>query len=164
MMNKFLKAVLHPALLLLATALVAPVYAADTGATSNMEILRQKVSADKRLVVASNMDLTEAEAKAFWPVYDAYQQDLHKINERIVVLINSYALAYNMGAVLNDTAKQLIHEAVAIELAEAKLKQSYLPKLGKVLPSVKVARYIQIETKIRALVRYSLAESIPLVE
>jgi hypothetical protein len=45
-----------------------------------------------------------------------------------------------------------------------KLQQTYVPKLEKVLPEVKVARYIQIESKIRALVRYALASKIPLAE
>ncbi len=164
MLKKYMAALLRPTLFILATTLMQPVFAADAGATSNMEILRQKVSADKKFVVANNMGLTDAEAKAFWPIYDAYQQDLQQINQRLAVLINSYALAYNMGAVVNDTAKQLLNESIAIDLAEAKLKQSYVPKLSKALPAVKVARYIQIENKIRALVRYSLAESIPLVE
>ncbi|MDP2784449.1 MAG: hypothetical protein Q8O38_07655 [Sulfurimicrobium sp.] len=172
MMKKYLTAKLCPALFILATTLALPSFAADDsttgmagdGATSNMDILREKISADKKLVVANNMNLTDAEAKGFWPVYDAYQKDLQKINERLVKVINDYALAYNKGAVLNVTAKQLLDEAIAIELAEAKLKQSYVPKLGKALPAAKVARYIQIENKIRAIIRYSLAEGIPLVE
>ena len=50
-----------------------------------------------------------------------------------------------------------------VDLEDAKLKKSYFPKLSKVLPGVKVARYIQIENKIRAIVRYELAAAIPLV-
>ena len=129
-----------------------------------MEILREKLSADKKQVVADNMNLTDREAKAFWPIYEAYQQDQYKINLRMANVINDYALAYNKGAVLNDTAKRLLDESIAIELAEAKLKQSYVPKLGKALPAAKVARYIQIENKIRAIIRYELAGAIPLVE
>ncbi len=53
---------------------------------------------------------------------------------------------------------------MSIEQAEAKLKGSYVPKLGKVLPVKKVARYLQIENKIRALVRYGLAAQVPLVQ
>ena len=49
-------------------------------------------------------------------------------------------------------------------LAEVTLKQSYVPKLETALPTAKVARYLQIETKIRALVRYELADKIPLVK
>jgi hypothetical protein len=35
---------------------------------------------------------------------------------------------------------------------------------GEVLPGAKVAHYIQVETKIRAIVRYELAAQIPLVQ
>jgi len=59
-------------------------------------------------------------------------------------------------------AQQLIDEAIEIEMDEAKLKKSYLPKLSKVIPGVKVARYFQIENKIRAIIRYDLASAIPL--
>lgn len=163
-MKKNLMSMLRSALLILAATLALPAFADDHATPSNMDILREKVIADKKFVVASNMDLTEAEAKGFWPVYDAYQQDLHKINERMAKVINDYALVYNKGAMLDDTAKKLLDETIAVELAEVKLKQSYVPKLSKVLPGVKVARYLQIENKIRAIVRYELASAIPLVE
>ena len=147
----------------LAVALAAPATAQEKG-TSTMEILRQKVKADKKLLVATNMALTEAEAKAFWPLYDAYQKDLGQINERLHKVIVAYADVYKKGPVPNETAKKLLNDALDIEEAEVTLKRSYVPKLGAALPAAKVARYLQIETKIRALVRYELAANIPLVE
>jgi hypothetical protein len=131
----------------------------------NMEILKEKVKADKKLVVANNMKLTDAEAKTFWPLYDAYQMDLNQINERLMSTIKSYADAYNAGKgeLSNDLAKKLIGEALAVEESEVKLRQTYAAKLDKVLPATKVARYIQIESKIRAIVRFELATLIPLV-
>ena len=150
-------------LVVLAMALATPVTAQDQG-TTNMEILRQKIKADKKLLVAANMGLTEAEAKAFWPIYDAYQKDLEQINERLPKTIGAYADAYNKGPVPNDTAKTLLDEALAVEEAEVTLKRSYVPKLDTALPAAKVARYLQIETKIRALMRYELADKIPLVK
>ncbi len=147
----------------LAVALAAPAAAQDKG-TTNMEILREKLKADKKLVVATNMGLTEAEGKAFWPIYDAYQKDLEQINDRLAKAIVAYADAYSKGPVPNETAKKLLDEALAIEQAEVTLKRSYVPKLEKVLPEAKVARYIQIENKIRAVVRYELAEKIPLMK
>lgn len=149
--------------IMLAAALAAPVIAQDKG-NSNMEILRQKIKADKKLVVAENMQLSDAEAKAFWPIYGAYQQDLDKINARLVQVIKSYADAYKKGPVPNDVASKLLNEALAIEEAETKLKRSYVPKLNKALPAAKTVRYIQIENKIRALVNMELAANIPLVE
>jgi hypothetical protein len=129
-----------------------------------MEILRQKIKADKKLVVAANMELTDAEGKAFWPVYDAYQKDLQQINDRLKKAIVEYADAYNKGPVSNETAKKLLAESLAIDEAEVKLRQSYVPKLEAVLPEAKAARYLQIENKIRAAIRYELAGGIPLVK
>lgn len=154
---KFLRLIV----LVLAAAVAAPALAQDT---SNMEILRQKIKADKKLLVAQNMQLTDAEAKAFWPVYDAYQADLQKINQRMGKAISDYADAYNKGPIANDTAKKLLEESLAIEDAEVKLKRSYVPKLEKAIPAAKVARFIQIENKIRAAIRYELAGAIPLAQ
>jgi len=130
----------------------------------NMQILLDKVKADKRLVVALNMDLTEGEAKGFWPIYEEYQKELMAINERLGKLIESYASDYVASTLTDEKAKKLIAEFVAIEQAEGALPVSYVPKLSKVLPPKKVARYLQIENKIRAAVRYDLAERVPLAE
>ena len=135
------------------------------GADTNMEILIQKIKADKKLLVASNMDLSDAEGKKFWPLYDAYQQDLMQLNQRLGKMIREYADEFNAGkgTISNETAKKLIHEAISIEEAEVKLKRGYAEKIGKVLSATKTARYIQIENKIRAVVKMELAAQIPLV-
>jgi Spy/CpxP family protein refolding chaperone len=137
----------------------------ESSADTNMEILMQKVKADKKLLVAANMELTDAEIKGFWPLYDAYQKDLQQMNERLGKMINAYADAYNQGkgSIPNDTAKKLLNEVISIEEQEVKLKRSYADKVGKVLPAAKTARYIQIENKIRAVIKFELARQIPLV-
>jgi len=156
---KFIKAVI-----LCVTALAAvPAFAQDKQADTNMQILRDKVKADKKLVVAANMDLTDAEGKGFWPIYEAYQKDLQAINERIGKAIQAYADAYNSKALTDAQAKQLIDEVLAIDQEELNLRKAYTAKLDQVLPGKKVARYIQIEIKIRAAIRYDLAGGIPLV-
>jgi Spy/CpxP family protein refolding chaperone len=137
----------------------------DTTADTNMQILIQKIKADKKLLVASNMDLTDAEGKKFWPLYDAYQKELMQLNQRLAKTIKEYADAYNegKGTISNETAKKLLHEALSVEEAEVKIKRAAADKIGKVLSATKTARYIQIENKIRAVVKMELAQQIPLV-
>ena len=137
---------------------------AQTSGTGSMDILRQKLKGDKKLVIAANLKLTDAEGAKFWPVYDAYQKELTQINERLAAVVRAYADAYNKGPVTDAAAKPLIEQAVAVDEAEAKLKSSSLPKILAVLPAAKAARYLQIENKIRAVVRYELAAGIPFVE
>jgi hypothetical protein len=140
----------------------APLNAAQDKPADNMQILREKIKADKKLVVATNMELTESEAKGFWPIYEQYQKDLQKINQRIVSLVDGYADDFKSKKLTDDKAKKLIDEAMAIEQAEVNLKSTYAPKLGKALPVIKVARYLQIENKIRTVVKYDLAQGVPL--
>ena len=140
-----------------------PVRSAQDKPADNMEILRDKIRADKKLVVATNMELTESEAKTFWSIYEQYQRDLQKINQRMANLLESYADDFRAKSLTDDKAKKLIDEAVAIDRAEADLKSIYAPKLNEVLPTRKVLRYLQIENKIRALVKYDIASGVPLV-
>ena len=143
---------------------VASLGGAQDKPADNMQILRDKVRADKKLLVATNMELTESEATGFWPIYEQYQKDLQRINRRLANLVDSYAADFRSKSLTDDKAKKLIDESVGIELAEAKLKSEYAPKLSKVLPAKKVARYLQIENKIRAVVKYDLASGVPPVQ
>lgn len=142
----------------------APLGMAQDKPADNMQILREKIKADKKLLVATNMELTEAEAKNFWPIYEDYQKDLQKINERLIQALHSYAADYKNKSMTNEKAKKLTDEYLSIEQAEVKLKSSSVPKLSKALPATKVARYLQIENKIRAVIKYDLAATVPLVQ
>lgn len=130
---------------------------------SNIEMLKQKIKADKKLLISQNMDLTDTEAEQFWPLYDSFQNDLARVNQRVATTIKEYADTINKGPIPTDAAKKLVNDALAEEEDEVKMKRSYADKLGKVLPATKVARYIQMETKIRSLLRMELAQQIPLI-
>jgi hypothetical protein len=155
--------------ILVATAVLcsAPAFAQSAGgADTNMEILKQKMKADKKLLVASNMGLSDEEGKKFWPLYDAYQKELESINQKLGKAISDYAEAYNEGKGLipDDKAKKLVGEVLAADEQEVNLKKTYAEKVGKVLPGAKMARYLQIENKIRAIIKFELAAQIPLIE
>jgi len=151
------------ALILCLAALTVPALAQETPADTNMQILLEKVKADKKLVVAANMGLSELEGKTFWPIYDDYQKDLQTINDRLVKMILAYADVYNKNALTDAGAKQLTNEALAIDRDELRLRNIYTARIERFLPAKKVARYLQIENKIRAAIRYELAIGIPLV-
>jgi hypothetical protein len=148
-------------ILLMVMAGVIPALCQEKPA-DNMEIVLEKIRADKKLFIAENMQLTEAEAKAFWPVYEGYQDELFLLRARTAKLIKDYADAYD--EMTNETAKKLLDEYVTIETLGPKLRQTYLPKFRKVLPEVEVVRYYQIENKINAALIYELARNIPLVK
>ena len=128
----------------------------------NMQLVREKIKTDKKLFIAQNMNLTESEAKVFWPVYENYQKDLAKLVDKTVKLVENYAANYE--TMTEEAAKELINGYLAIEGERVALMKSFLPKFRKVLPEKKVARYYQLENKIDDVVNYGLARQIPLVK
>lgn len=154
--------VLLIAVLLITPAAFAQNKAADKPA-DNMELLKAKIKADKKFIVGQNMELTESEAKNFWPVYEAYQKDLDALDKRVGAMIKVYADAWNAKSMDNEKAKKMVDEMLAIKADDVKLTKSYVPKLSKALPAMKVARYLQIENKIRAISNYELAGTVPLI-
>jgi hypothetical protein len=160
--------VMRYVLLLIAALWVAPAFSqSKPGAeppADNMQVLRDKLKADKKLLVAANVQLTETEAKKFWPVYEAYQQELNKLNDQIVMLLISYAKDYKANTMTDAKAVALLERYVAIEEADVKAKRALIRKVRAVLPGIKAAQYVQIENKIRALVKYEIAGEVPLAQ
>ena len=146
---------------LLIASLALPVLAQEKPA-DNMAIVRDAIRAQKKVLIADNMQLTEAEATAFWPVYEEYQNAMKPLVDRTVKMIQDYAANYE--TMTDEAAGALLKEYMGIQKEQVKIKETYLPRFQKVLPMKKVARYYQIENKVRAVVDYDLADQIPLVK
>ena len=130
--------------------------------TKSMELVRDAVKSNKKALIAVNLQLTAAEEKGFWPVYDSYQAELDKVNGRLGKLIVDYAKESNAGSLSDAKAKELIKDYLACEEDIIKLKKSYLSKFDAVIPGIKVMSYYQLENKIGAVIRFDLAGEIPL--
>jgi Spy/CpxP family protein refolding chaperone len=154
---------LRLAMLVAALAAATSAVAQDAPA-SNMDILRDKIKADKKLLIAENLGLTDAESQKFWPVYEEYQKELEALNQRLARTIDAYAGEYNAMTLTDEKARSLMNEALAVEEGEVAMKKKYLERLSSLVPAMKAVRYLQMESKIRALVRFDLAANIPLVE
>ena len=131
---------------------------------SDLAIIHEKLKADKKLLVTNYMELTEPEAQKFWPVFEEYQKDVQRSNERLLRLLESYAADYKNNSLTDEKAKKLLDEWIAIEQDEGKRRRAFAPKVLQALPAKKAARYLQIENEYRILLRYELAATVPLVQ
>ena len=149
--------------IVLVTVLVGALPAvAQVSDTDYLEQLRTEIQTDRQALVAASLGLTDEEGAAFWPVYRDYRNDMAKVGDRMQKLIQDFAEIW--GIATEEQAKTMVNEMLAIQRDQLKVRKSHLSKFRKVLPEVKVARFLQIENKIDAIVNVGLAESIPLVE
>ncbi len=146
-------------ILLTALLLAVPFFAMADEALD----LKKKILFDqKRLVVMENMDFTEAEAKAFWPVYEKYQEELFQVNQRGAKLVLAYAAVYQ--TLTDEQATKIVDEYYDLQDERLATIKKMAADVGKVLPGKKAFRYMQVESKLTAIARYELAKEIPLAQ
>ena len=152
------------ALLLSFAAIVAPPAWAQGNAAdvTDMQALRTAVRTDKKAFVASVLKLTDAEAKKFWPVYDAYQRTLNMTNREKSVTLEG-VIAQDKP-VSDAYAKQIAKDVIDADEIEVKARRTLYNRLLKAVPAKTALRYLHLEAKIRAVQAYDIAQAIPLVK
>jgi Spy/CpxP family protein refolding chaperone len=129
-----------------------------------MKSLESGLRTDKRTFFHEQLSLTPEEATKFWPIYDAHQAALSAFNKRRLDNIIEYARHYNAGSLDDASATRIAEEALSLEKDEAVQMERSFHKLKKAIPAVKAARYLQVENKLRAIVRFEQAAQVPVVE
>ena len=135
--------------------------AQDTALDSDIQILRSDIRADKTKLVSENMEFSDSEAKAFWPVYQSYETDLTNLNNEKVLLIKEYANSYDH--MTDEEATSLTARNLALEKKRIDLKEHYFKRFSKVVPAKTAARFMQVDNRIDLLLNVQLASAIPLV-
>ena len=165
MMKRTLAAFLVLAGVLQVPALFAqaqPPAATPTVSDQDIQMLRQDIRSQKKQLIAANMQLTDAEAVKFWPVYDAYTQETIKINDQRYALIKEYVQTYD--TMTDAQAKSLIKRWAATDQAFIALRLQWMPKFETVLPGKKSALFFQIDRRLGLLIDLQLASMIPVVK
>jgi hypothetical protein len=121
-----------------------------------------RIQADKKGIVAKSMDLTPDEAKKFWPLYEQFERELAVPQSSLNRAVLDYIAAE--GTLTDANAKRITEQMLAAVRDEARLHDKHYRQLIKVLPARKATRYMQIENKMQAVIRYEAAKAIPLVQ
>ncbi len=128
--------------------------AAPKGPDLTVERLQGRASVEKL------MHLTPDEAKKFWPLYEQYEAEMEKIDDRHLQELQHFGYA---NLTEKDAANKL-DEVVAIQQASVDTEKLFIPKFRAVLSQVQVTRFFQIDSKRRAMLQCDIAHMLPLVK
>jgi Spy/CpxP family protein refolding chaperone len=142
-----------------ALGLRSPAFA-QNAPTSQKQLDIAAARAQRKATVGANMNLTPDQAAKFWPVYDAYEASMDRIEDRHVRELKDFAAKYD-SLTDADAAKKL-DEVMAIAQARLDVQKSFIPKFRDAIPQVKVTRFFQIDNKIQALIQCDIAQLVPL--
>jgi hypothetical protein len=147
------------------TSAQTPPADANTGrpvTDDDIAVLRQDVQADKTEIITRNMNFTDEQSKAFWPVYREYAHEQQKIGDQRVALIKDYAENYDK---IDDTqADSYIQRAVKFDEANASLRKKYIPKFKKAIGAKQTAKFLQVDNRLNLLVNVQLAALLPIIK
>lgn len=116
--------------------------------------LREAVRADRKAVVMKAMELDDAQAKRFTPIYEAYARELNILNRQFTRMSVEF-----MNAGDKKTAAQsryFSRSYLAFVDAEQKLYKKYHPRVVKAVGEIPAARFLGVERRIRAVQDYDV--------
>ena len=116
--------------------------------------------ANRKALVGANMSLTKAQADAFWPLYDAYEARMDKIEDRHIAEVKTYAQHYQ--TLTDEDATNKLDEVMAIKRATLDVQTEFIPKFRAAVSSINTTRFFQIDSKLNATIQCHIAEIVPL--
>src|ERR1700722_3958277 len=125
-----------------------------------VDLLRRDIRSQKKQIIAQNMDLSDAEAQKFWPVYDQYAADLSKIYDGKLALLKDYAVNYS--SMTDEQAEDYIRKRAEVEHSIMQLRVKYIPAFRKVLSGRETALFYQIDWRLGLAIDVQLIQ-VPLI-
>jgi len=127
-----------------------------------VELLKMDVKAEKMELINEAMNLSDAQAKKFWPVYKKYQKEMDKINDQDLQLLKKYADNYDDMS--DDVAKGLVHKAIELDIARSYLRKKYFREFAYATDGITAAKFFQIENRLGLLIELQIASVLPILE
>jgi len=125
-----------------------------------IELLRKDVRSQKKQIIAANMDLSDAEAEKFWPVYDRYATELSRIYDTKIALLSDYG--DNYSSMTGEQAENYIRKRAEVEQSIMQLRLKYMPAFRKVLSGRETALFYQLDWRLGLAIDVELVQ-VPLI-
>ena len=149
---------------LLISLTASPVISDTATLDRYVEMLRSDLKADKTAILTEALQLSDAEGKAFWPIYREYEVELSAWGDQRYSILKQYAKAYNADVVSDDLADDLAKHFMTLQKQRQTLMQKYYKKFAKEVSPMRAAQFLQAEHQIGLLVDLSIASEVPFLE
>lgn len=105
--------------------------------------MKDKIESMKIGFITQKLNLTSEEAQKFWPVYNKFSDDLHKLRSTTK---GKLADDFNELASMSDLdAEKTLNEMISYKISEAEMIKKYATEFKKVLPIKKVVMLYKAE-------------------
>lgn len=121
----------------------------------------QTASDSRHQEVLRELELTPAEERVFWPLYEGYSKALLLAFEETAEV--AYRLFQVRGAVSEEMADEYSHALLNGELRLAQIHLEFQPQFRQVLGALRTARLLQFERRLQSYMSAEIAREFPLI-
>ncbi len=126
------------------------------------DLLKRNVQKESKKLIELNLELTNQQAKVFWPIYEEYDAALLEVTNERLKNISDYMLNYK--DLNNAKAESLLRKALELDQKKINIQTEYYNKLISVLPPTVVGKFFQLDQYIELLIQLQRSENIPLIQ
>ncbi len=126
---------------------------------STIAIVRANMKADRTTLITTGMNFSEKDGAVFWPIYQRYEYERSRLDDRRVAVIKEYTKKY--PTLTDAEAKAMAEQMLDCEARQAELKKKYYKKFNKVLPALTVTKFFQLERRVDLMMDMQVEASMP---
>ncbi len=126
---------------------------------SRIAVVRANMQADKTTLITTLMNFNDTDGAAFWPVYQHYEYERSRLDDRRAAVIKRYTQKY--PTLTDAEAKAMAEQMLDCESRLAELKKKYYKKFNKVLPALTVTKFFQLQRRIDLLMDMQVEAALP---
>ena len=128
-----------------------------------LEILRSDFNTDKVALYNRVLQLTEPEAKKFWPIYRDYERELMKLSDQRLELIRDFFARDEAGKLTDKASKDIADRWLKGVQARLDLWKKYHQKFSKAVSPTRGAQFLQLENQIALFIDIAIASEMPAI-
>lgn len=123
------------------------------------ELLRSDVRTSKVAIITEVMGFSEAEDRAFWPIYRDCDLEMSRLADERVRMIHDYAADY--GTLTDERAASLAARALELEGRRHAAKAKCYEQVKTALSPRTALRFLQVEHQLQLLIDLQIAAALP---
>ena len=131
------------------TTIVAQTNPKPKPTKADMEANKEKMEAMKVAFITTELELTEQQAKAFWPIYN--QQEDEKKALRKSSFDGAKKGDMKLDELTDDEANEMINNYLSFKTKDLDLTKKYVAEYKKVLNTKQVAKLLVSEDKFKKM-------------
>jgi len=144
------------------TTLATPKETKELNLTAYAELLRSDLRTQKVAIITQIVGFTDAEDKAFWPIYRQYDAEMSKLGDERISLISDYAKTY--GSLTDEAADKLARGALDLQAKRQAVSAKYYDQIAKAIPPRTALRAWQVEQQLQLLIDLQIASALPIAK